>query len=97
MAKATTQTIFQPLTPIESAQKQLEAVRSKMQKAKIDHEANLARARELRELFSKAEKVTISSDYEDLANQEAVLSSKINQLQAQAEFEHAKRAPVGTR
>lgn len=92
MAKTQTQTApTKEFTQIEVVQNQLTEVRKKMQQAKLDHEANLKKAKELRDLLTKVEKTVMVSSYEILANDEAALMSRLNRLLADEKYEDAQR------
>ena len=85
-------------TQLEFLESQYEALQVKMIEAKLQHEENLKKARELRELLSRTEKQVMVSEYEMLANEESALLTKINTLKAEENRLHrSKMSAVGTK
>jgi predicted nucleic acid-binding Zn-ribbon protein len=99
MAKAQSQSAqAKPASQIDTLKTQLQDVRTRMADAKRQHENNLDRARELRDLLNKVEKAVLVSDYETLANEEAALMARLAHLEAEAEYEISKNhAPLGSK
>jgi hypothetical protein len=98
---ARTQTTNAPVkqpTQLEAVRLQLETIRTKMVEAKLKHEDNLKKARELRELLTRVEKQVMVSEYETLANEESIVMAHLNALEAAENNQtRSKMSAVGTR